>query len=140
MAKPSATMDERHIRCAEMTFMGVQTNAIAEALGVERITIWRWRRRPDVAAYMASLRDAAHAATHAVIVGAATRAAEVIVEKMDSGDERVAFNAAQDILNRGGHPKGERLDLGGAVATTEMTPAQAAAAFRAAQGVGDGGE
>jgi len=137
MTVPKCPMGDRHIKCAEMTYMGEPVVNIAESLGVTKNTVYAWRRREDVLDYMSQLRGAAQAATRATIVGATSAAASRIVELVGSSDQRVALAAAQDLLNRGGHPKGERLDLGGAVATTDMTPAQAAAAYRVALGESD---
>lgn len=50
-----ATPIDSGMRAAEMLAEGVSHTQIAEALGVSRMTIWRWLRNEDVTAYYCTL-------------------------------------------------------------------------------------
>ena len=66
---------------------------------------------------MASLRDDCQRAAQARLMANAYSAAARIVSLLDSEDERIALSAAQTLLDRTGHVKAERVEVGGAIAT-----------------------
>lgn len=112
-----APLDERQIRAASMEAEGIVLREVAAVVGVNRKTLYRWREIPAYPALVASLRDDCQRAAQARLMANAHSAAARIVQLLDSEDERIALSAAQTLLDRTGHVKAERVEVGGAIAT-----------------------
>lgn len=112
-----APLDERQIKAARMEAQGVVMREIAEAVGVNRKTLYRWRDNPAYPALVAALLDDAHRSARARLRMGVTDAATRIHALISSEDERIALSAAQTLLDRAGLPKAERVELAGKVET-----------------------
>lgn len=128
------TLDERQIRAARMEAEGVVMREIAEEVGVTRKTVYRWREIPEYSALVSALLADTQRAARATLKAGAKAAAARVLELVSSEDERIALSAAQTLLDRTGHPKAERVELGGRVETTAsitVDPGEALAAMLA---------
>jgi len=128
------TLDERQIRAARMEAEGVVMREIAEEVGVTRKTVYRWREIPEYSALVSALLADTQRAARATLKAGAKAAAARVLELVSSEDERIALSAAQTLLDRTGHPKAERVELGGSVetsATVTVDPGDALAAMLA---------
>jgi len=128
------TLDERQIRAARMEAEGVVMREIAEEVGVTRKTVYRWREIPEYSALVSALLADTQRAARATLKAGAKAAAARVLELVSSEDERIALSAAQTLLDRTGHPKAERVELGGSVETTAsitVDPGEALAAMLA---------
>lgn len=128
------TLDERQIRAARMEAEGVVMREIAEEVGVTRKTVYRWREIPEYSALVSALLADTQRAARATLKAGAKAAAARVLELVSSEDERIALSAAQTLLDRTGHPKAERVELGGSVetsATVTVDPGEALAAMLA---------
>ena len=106
-----APLDERQIQAARMEAQGVVMREIAEAVGVNRKTLYRWRDNPAYPALVAALLDDAHRSARARLRMGVTDAATRSHALIGSEDERIALSAAQTLLDRAGLPKAERMEL-----------------------------
>ena len=134
MKRHGATLDERQIRAARMEAAGSSTVEIAEEVGTHRATIYRWREVDEYRHLVAALLADTQRAARATLKAGAKAAAARVLELVSSEDERIALSAAQTLLDRTGHPKAERVELGGSVETTAsitVDPGEALAAMLA---------
>lgn len=104
-------MTEAHIRAAELHFKGHTQPEIADMVGVNKSTIYRWIRDGKLAPLVAALSEDMQRAVRARLVQSSLRAADAAVEVLDSPDEGRKLAAAFGILDRTGHPKAERVEL-----------------------------
>ena len=126
------TLDERQIRAARMEAEGVVMREIAEAVGVSRKTLYRWREVPHYSALVSSLIEDTQRAARDTLRAGAKDAAQRIRELMRSEDERIALSAAQTLLDRTGHPKAERVEMSADVRASgrvEVDPSEELAAL-----------
>ena len=134
MTRRDATLDERQIRSARMEAAGSLPQEIAAEIGVHRATIYRWRELPEYGHLVAALLADTQRAARATLKAGAKAAAARVLELVSSEDERIALSAAQTLLDRTGHPKAERVELGGSVETSAsvtVDPGEALAAMLA---------
>lgn len=87
--------------------------AVAHALAIDRGTVRRWRSEPEVAAALARARREREAAgaealddARRILVEAAPRAAQALVDALEDADPRVCLAAAAALLDRVGLGKG----------------------------------
>lgn len=105
VARPRAADEPSpaQLRAIEALALGATFAAAAEAAGVDRTTVYRWRR--DDAAFVAglnrALRDRADA-MRAELEGLAAEAVETIRQLMRSGSEGVRLRAAHAALSLSG--------------------------------------
>jgi hypothetical protein len=111
------TLDERQIQAARLEAQGIVMREIAAEVGVARKTLYRWREIPAYSQFVALLISDTQRAARSVMRANAHSAAARIVQLLDSEDERIALSAAQTLLDRTGHVKAERVEVGGAIAT-----------------------
>jgi len=110
-------MTEAHIRAAELHFQGRTQAQIAEAIGVNPSTVYRWIRDGKLAPLIAAMSEDLQKTVRARLIRSSLRAADAAVEVLDSEDDGRKLAAAFGILDRTGHPKSERVELAGKVET-----------------------
>lgn len=92
---------------------GHSMQAVANRVGVDRVTLWRWRRSPAFVAEYERLREEAHDRGRRILeaaVGAATGAlVEIVVDKTNTASERL--RAAEAILDRVGLAAASRVEV-----------------------------
>lgn len=104
---------------------GRNTTEIAEELGVDRITVWRWRREPEFAEELANIQQQILSDVHDQVLASALKSIGVIVEIRD--DEKQSgftrLRAAVAILELLGRHKGSPVSpvvLEGEIETEEQ--------------------
>lgn len=112
---------EKHWRAAEMHFKGHTQAEIAEAVGVNPSTVFRWIRDGKLDPIVAKLAEDIHKAVRARLVRSSVRAAEAAAEVLESEDDGKKLAAAFGILDRTGHPKAERIEMDAKVDATVDT-------------------
>ena len=128
------TLDERQIQAARMEAEGVVMREIAEAVGVTRKTVYRWREIPEYTALVSALLADTQRAARATLRAGAKAAASRVLDLIASDDERIALSAAQTLLDGTGHMKAERLEMSAEVeasARVTVDPGEALAAMLA---------
>ena len=134
-------LNDREIRAARMEAEGVVMREIANAVGIHRKTLYRWRDKPAYVAFVRDLRADAQRAARLTLEAGATEAARKILQLVRSNDDRVALAAATTLLDRTGHPKTERREIMQAIAARVVTgPADAVADLDAAMARGGADE
>ena len=134
-------LNDREIRAARMEAEGVVMREIANAVGIHRKTLYRWRDKPAYVAFVRDLRADAQRAARLTLEAGATEAARKILQLVRSNDDRVALAAATTLLDRTGHPKTERREIMQAIAARLVTgPADAVADLDAAMAGGGADE
>lgn len=80
---------------------GKTNREIAELLGLDQSTVWRWSQRPDVQERLARYRADVDRAVANKVVDACREAVDKVRELMRTADdERVQLAAAKDLLDR----------------------------------------
>jgi len=113
--------DSRHWRAAEMHFEGHTQAEIAEAVGVNPSTVFRWIRDGKLDPIIVQLADDIHRAVRTRLVRSSLRAAIAAAEVLESEDDGKKLAAAFGILDRTGHPKAERIEMDAKVDATVDT-------------------
>lgn len=73
----------------------------AKAAGVRRETLYRWRKEPDFSTAWQQIRQAMHAeVADGLILGAKVAMRSMIDLATRADDEKIRFQAAQDLLQR----------------------------------------
>lgn len=104
------------------TMSGLGDDEISIATGFTREQI-AWMRSQaayeQLQSYMIeAVREQAQADVKSILVKGTTRAANRVVELIDSEDDKVAFAAAKDLLDRDGHKAAEKVDIRAAMLNT----------------------
>jgi transposase-like protein len=95
------TLTEQQQQAAELVATGRTLGDVAATVGVDRSTLFRWRRLPDFVDTVASLRLEARVATVATLRANAIRAGQVIRELLDDAQvpPQVRLSAAKIALD-----------------------------------------
>jgi hypothetical protein len=96
------SLDDRLIQLAQLVALGKKTSDIASQLGMSEGWVRTNKKNTQVAKLVTALQEEALDTAKKHIINNTTKAAEKLTTLIDSLDERVAFAASKDILNRGG--------------------------------------
>ena len=96
---------------------GMPVGEVADALGVDRHTVAKWKNSPEGYQQLAAARKAREAVYRDVVADgvrkireATDRAIDVLVEQLDHKDPEVRSLAARTLLDRGGIPRTQRIE------------------------------
>ena len=96
----------RHREIARLKHQGVAPKEIAARLEMSVATLYQIFADPLFKAHVDSLEDASDGAVisaRKILADGAIRAAERIVDMIETPDEKVALSAAKDVLDRSGY-------------------------------------
>jgi transposase-like protein len=96
-------LDDRQIQAIELTVGGLSETQVAQQLGINRRTLWRWRTYN--ADYRAALLDARMHAFSTIgdaYQGILHRAAKVMAELLDDPQPANRYRAAQTLITMSG--------------------------------------
>ncbi len=89
-------------RAAYMVYLdGASEAQVAEALGIQPVTVRDWKRRPEWSAAVAELREHQRALVLDRLAFLTARAADAVEACLDSDNDAVKLKAAQWVLERG---------------------------------------
>ena len=89
-------------RAAHMVYLeGANEAQIAEALGIQPVTVRDWKRRPEWSTAVAELREHQRILVLDRLAFLTVRAADAIAACLDSDNDAVKLKAAQWVLDRG---------------------------------------
>ena len=112
----------------------------AKAAGVRRETLYRWRKEPDFSTAWQQIRQAMHAeVADGLILGAKVAMRSMIDLATRADDEKIRFQAAQDLLQRldGATERGEAAAAQQQVATVVIAADDALAELRRRRSEGE---
>jgi transposase-like protein len=143
------TGEAARARAMELLAEGYTVTAVARQLGLSRPTVRGWRDSPDGQKQLAAARAARDAESREVVADARrivranlAFAAQVLADKLRSPHPHVALAAARELLDRGGLPRTERVEGGGAPAAdlSRLTDDELVTLARLQQKATSGGE
>lgn len=119
--QPDATLTTKQTRAATLEAMGTSTAEIADAVGVHRATLFRWRQTDQYRALVALTAEDAGRVARRTLEAASMAAVDSLVALLDSTDDRVRLRTALAILDRTGHGPGHRVELQAVAVATVAT-------------------
>jgi electron transfer flavoprotein alpha/beta subunit len=106
-----ATLSPRKTRAATLEAMGQTADEIADAVGIHRATVFRWRQDATYRSTVASIGEDVQRVARTALQSGAHKAVKRLHTLMDEDDPRVALRACLAVLDRTGHGPTQRVDL-----------------------------
>lgn len=108
---PTEQLEKAYLKVAMMTLQGYTNSSIAEELGVKVNTIARWKKKDTYKDLARSLVVEIIDIAKGFLAGAGFKAVKILVESLNSPNERIRIQAAKEILDRIGLKTAEQLEV-----------------------------
>lgn len=99
---PRIGFDAKKIAALSRLALGESPPKVAAALGLNRVTVWRWAQEPEFAATLADIQRDFTEAARKRLRGLTLAAVDTLEVLLESEDTRAALGAANSILDRAG--------------------------------------
>jgi uncharacterized small protein (DUF1192 family) len=116
----SQQLDPRRLRAADLISLGQTDAEVAQELGVDRTSLWRWRQQPAFQVELERRRDELWTTSLDRLPQLLASALDVVAAALDHGDRNVAMQILK--LLRAGDAALERVRAKGADTTVDSGP------------------
>lgn len=93
----AAELSTRQEAALERLLLGERPGDVARALEIDRVTLWRWTRRPAFRGRLDAAQQQALDAARVRLVGVVERAADVVAEAVQGGDVKVSLSVLRGL-------------------------------------------
>ena len=87
-------------KAAHLIAIGTKVQDVAEKVGVDRVTIWNWKKGSHFLAFLNCLRNEYRESSQSKILALHDQAKETLTRCLNSENETVALKAALAVLDR----------------------------------------